>query len=227
MENLKVIIPCAGRGTRMYPATKNCPKVLLEHNGRPILDQIIDSVCDVVDHPTFIIVNSPRFNNMMLDHILKIRDGRFDAIFVIQEEPLGFGHAVLQARKLAVGEPVMIHASDKILDFTDMDCSESWMAVRRIEPPIFVGVIDVKDGYTTAMIEKPSVCWNAVCYIKETGSMFDILDDIVETDLKTVGEYQMADALAGMITVGILIKAVSFSTIYTEYHEEIHAEIID
>lgn len=200
----------------MYPESKDCPKVLLEHNGRPILDQIIDSICDVVDYPTFIFVNSPQFDKMTWDHLLKIRDRRFDVMSVTQEEPLGFGHAVLQTRKLVVGEPVMIHASDTILDFTDMDCSESWMSVREISPPSVRGVLDVKDGFVTAIIEKPRLNWNAVCYIRESYILFESLQTLYDCKLLTGGEYQMTDALTSLIESGVKIKAFLSHPIYTE-----------
>ena len=212
---MNVIIPCAGRGTRRYPESKDCPKVLLEHNGIPILDQIIDSICDVVDRPTFIFVNSPRFDDMTCDHLLKIRDGRFDLISVIQEEPLGFGHAVLKARKYAVGEPVLIHASDKILDFTDMDCSESWMAVQSVTPLSF-GAVEVRDGCVTSIIEKPDLSWNAVCYVRESGFLFDSLQALLDDGLLTKGEFQMTDALSNLIRSGVKVKAMPFPAMCME-----------
>ena len=35
------IIPCAGRGTRRRPETEHTPKILLEHEGQPLIEHIV------------------------------------------------------------------------------------------------------------------------------------------------------------------------------------------
>ena len=209
-----VIIPCGGKGTRRLPESKDCPKVLLPYNGEPILDQIIESVHVIDSYPHFIFVLNRILGYQVVDHMSGHVGLRVS--FCYQDEPLGFGHAVLQARDLTDGEPVMIHASDTILDFTDIDCSESWMSVRDISPPSVRGVLDVKDGFVTTIIEKPRLSWNAVCYIRESDILFKSLQMLYDFKLLTGGEYQMTDALTGLIESGVKVKAILSHPIYTE-----------
>ena len=41
---MKAILLCAGYATRLYPLTKDCPKHLLEVNGKPILSHVVDKL---------------------------------------------------------------------------------------------------------------------------------------------------------------------------------------
>ena len=139
--------------------------------------------------------------------------------YCYQFEPLGFGHAVLQAKGLVGGSPVLVHACDKVLDFDRLDTFDvdySWMAVQEIEPPLAMGVLRVDSGYVTEMIEKPNLSWNAVCYIRESNQLFETLETMVEYDRQTAGEIQMADALRSLIHDGVRMRAADFPTLYIE-----------
>jgi glucose-1-phosphate thymidylyltransferase len=41
---VKVILPVAGKGTRLLPITKHLPKPLVRVAGRPVLDYVIDKL---------------------------------------------------------------------------------------------------------------------------------------------------------------------------------------
>jgi glucose-1-phosphate thymidylyltransferase len=41
---VKVILPVAGKGTRLLPITKHVPKPLVRVAGRPVLDYVIDKL---------------------------------------------------------------------------------------------------------------------------------------------------------------------------------------
>ena len=213
MENLKVIIPCAGRRTRMYPLSKNCPKILLPYQNKTVLDYIIESLLVLDFAVKFVFVINPRLGYMVREYVANNYPS-LDVQFSIQTEPLGFGHAVLQAQEHISDEPVLVHASDKVLDFTDFDTESSWMAVHELEDPPMSGVLDIKDGNVRWIIEKPRMAWSAVCYVRETDLLFESLQMHVDMDLRTAGEYQMTDALIGLISAGVNIQAKSIKCIY-------------
>ena len=50
---MKVIVPLAGKGTRLLPLTKRVPKPLVRVAGRPVMDYVMDTVAgfDVEDLP--------------------------------------------------------------------------------------------------------------------------------------------------------------------------------
>lgn len=58
---MKALILAAGYGTRLYPYTKNFPKPLLEINGKPILQYLVDKLQTVAGLSEIIVVTNARF----------------------------------------------------------------------------------------------------------------------------------------------------------------------
>ena len=112
------IIPCAGKGTRRLPDTRFTPKILLEYpnppnppyqggktgenqggmKGDPLIEHIVRPLdaSDCFERIVFVV--SPKHGQRIIDYV---RHNPFETPvkFVWQNEPLGFGHAVLQARE--------------------------------------------------------------------------------------------------------------------------------
>lgn len=85
--NLEVIILAAGQGTRMKSPL---PKVLHPVAGRPMLQHVVETALQL----------QPRAIHVVVGHgAEQVQEalGKFDLNWVIQEEQLGTGHAVLQA----------------------------------------------------------------------------------------------------------------------------------
>ena len=132
----KAIIPIAGYGTRLFPATKAVPKALfpiIAQDGiaKPIIQLIIEEaltagveeVC-LVAQPQQVEPIATYFSSDVADAIrekseLAAQADRLGEIgerlhFAIQAEPEGFGHAICCARDFAAGEPVMILLGDHL-----------------------------------------------------------------------------------------------------------------
>ena len=71
---MKMIIVSAGQGTRLRPLTNNKPKCMVEYNGKPIIDYILDAAeyCHIKD---ISIVNG--YKKDMLESHLKDRGCTF------------------------------------------------------------------------------------------------------------------------------------------------------
>jgi glucose-1-phosphate thymidylyltransferase len=61
LKRLKVLLLAAGYGTRLYPYTRDFPKPLLEVNGRPIVDYLIDKLDAVAGIEKAVVVTNARF----------------------------------------------------------------------------------------------------------------------------------------------------------------------
>ena len=132
----KAIIPIAGYGTRLFPATKAVPKALfpiIAQDGiaKPIIQLIIEEaltagveeVC-LVAQPQQVEPIATYFSSDVADAIrekaeLAAQADRLGEIgerlhFAIQAEPEGFGHAIYCARDFAAGEPVMVLLGDHL-----------------------------------------------------------------------------------------------------------------
>jgi len=119
----KAVIPAAGLGTRFLPATKVLPKEILPVVDRPVIEYAVTEARDS-GATDVILVLSPG-KELVLKHFdrnpaleLWLRERGKEKLIpavrgaeglkvrsVLQEDPLGLGHAVLQARR-AVGNEV-------------------------------------------------------------------------------------------------------------------------
>ena len=84
--NLEVVVLAAGHGTRMK---SKIPKVLHTVGGRPMLERVLDAVCDLEPKRVHVVVGR---------ELAKVQQALPDADvnWVVQEPQLGTGHALLQ-----------------------------------------------------------------------------------------------------------------------------------
>jgi glucose-1-phosphate thymidylyltransferase len=202
--DLRVIIPAAGGGTRLRPHTHTTPKVLLHVAGKPILGHIIDLITPVNPAEVVVVVGSQG------ERIEQYLRGAYSLNFrfVVQDEPKGLGHAVMQART-AAGQPTLILLGDTILDLdlTRLEWDNSLIGVRSVENPRRFGVVELKDGIVTKFVEKPiqprsNLAIVGVYYFPDSAPLFGALDELVRRDKRTRGEYQLTDALQLMVQQG-------------------------
>jgi UTP--glucose-1-phosphate uridylyltransferase len=135
MSIRKVVIPVAGFGTRMLPATKAMPKEMVPIVDRPVIHYLVEEavksgITDVifVNHPAKQSIEDYFKPNADLEK--RLRDAgkheqlkEIEAIndmakisVVYQPEPLGNGHAILMAKELIGDEPFVIVWGDDIVE---------------------------------------------------------------------------------------------------------------
>lgn len=132
----KAVIPVAGLGTRVLPASKVIPKELLNVFDRPILSYVVEEAFDCgIEHIVFVngrgkgAIEDYFDHHIELEHQLETRGksallqeakrdlktpGSFSA--VRQMAPLGLGHAIGCAKHIIGHEPFAILLPDMILD---------------------------------------------------------------------------------------------------------------
>ena len=93
---MKLLIPVAGKGSRLYPHTLTTPKPLLKVAGKPIVEHVIDRFSGL-DIDEIILVISP--GSEAIVYFVKDKVGSILVSTVYQEVPLGLGHAVYQGIK--------------------------------------------------------------------------------------------------------------------------------
>ena len=133
----KAVIPAAGLGTRFLPVTKSVPKELLPILDRPMLQYVVEEAAEGGVEEV-VIVTAPGKEGIasyfqpspvlerrlsetgaqdLLDKVLQA--SRIAKVsFVIQEEALGLGHAVLTAREAVGDEPFVVILPDDIVHHT-------------------------------------------------------------------------------------------------------------
>ena len=131
----KVVIPVAGLGTRVLPATKSIPKELLPVVDRPLIDYVVNeareagiehvilvtgrgkgAIEEYFDHAFELEATLKAKNKTaILDDIVSALPKAGDISYTRQQAPLGLGHAVWCARAIIGDEPFAVSLPDEIV----------------------------------------------------------------------------------------------------------------
>ncbi|MEE9298138.1 MAG: sugar phosphate nucleotidyltransferase [Acidimicrobiia bacterium] len=109
------VIPCAGAGTRMRPATRALPKPLLPVVDRPVIQYVVEEAV-AASISEIILVVDKRPGDPVMAHFVEppALDGLEEVVFtrVLQPEPRGLGDAVLRASEAVGDRPFLCMLSD-------------------------------------------------------------------------------------------------------------------
>jgi len=208
---MKVIIPLAGFGTRLRPHTYTKPKPLVNVAGKPVLGHILDKLAGLdIEEIIFI-------TGYLGDQIEAYVSSHYDfpARYVEQKELKGQAHALYLTRDYVEG-PVLIIFVDTIFE-TDLSDLQSTTAdgilyVKQVEDPRRFGVAMLEDGHVARLIEKPTsfehnLAVIGVYYLRDSAWLMRAIEELIRLDIKTQGEYFLADALQIMIDQGARLEA--------------------
>ena len=112
------VIPAAGRGTRMRPATRVVPKALLTVVDRPAIQYAVEEAARAGATEAILVVDLD-VGHLIHQHF--VSEGRLPGLEeirvrpVVQEEPLGLGHAVFEAQEMVAGRPFFCILADDIV----------------------------------------------------------------------------------------------------------------
>ncbi len=203
---MKLIVPMAGRGTRVRPHSHVTPKPLLSVRGQSIVARIVDTFSRVLPEPPDdgVFVLGPDFGGEIRDQLTELCDERgITPHFPVQQEALGTAHAVGCAGEHLQGEGVVVFA-DTLFELTNevsLGDADVMAFVREVEDPSRFGVA-VRDGEeVTELVEKPdepisNEALIGIYYIRELAALKAGIDYVIGNDLKGAdGEYQLTDAL--------------------------------
>jgi len=204
---MKVIVPLAGKGTRLLPLTKRVPKPLVKVAGRPIMDYVMDTVAglDVEE----LIVITGHLKDVVQQHIVKHYD--VPARFVEQKTLDGTAGAIDLARPYVDG-PVLIIFVDTLFD-ADLSIVKNTDAdgilwAKEVEDYQRFGVIVTDErGYMTRIVEKPSTPISKLAniglyYIKDWKTLFDGIAEVMRSAPGKGGEFYLTDAFQYMVDRG-------------------------
>lgn len=219
---MKLIVPMAGRGTRLRPHTHVTPKPLLPVAGRTMVERIVETFAGVlprgIDEAVFIL--GPDFGDAVREELSAIC-ARFGirAGFAVQERAKGTAHAVAQAGDALAGECVVVFADTLFYmdEAPDLD-ADAVIWVKHVEDPRRFGVV-VKDeaGRITDFVEKPEEPISneaiiGIYYVRDAATLRREIQYLLDHDVTGVGgEYQLTDALDRMLKAGLTFKTAAVS----------------
>jgi UTP--glucose-1-phosphate uridylyltransferase len=212
------VIPAAGRGTRMRPATRVVPKALITVVDRPAIQYAVEEAARAGAKEAIVVVDLDA-GYLIAQHFklggplaglenIRVRP-------VVQEEPLGLGHAVYEAKEMVGERPFFCLLSDNIVRpgkdvLSDMAAGSnngkvSVMCLRRLSDEflskygVVVPASEIEEDYLdlAGAVEKPGVDeapsrLGLVGRYLFTPEVFSILE---KTTPGVGGEIQLTDAI--------------------------------
>ncbi|MCI3937648.1 NTP transferase domain-containing protein [Chryseobacterium aahli] len=204
---MKIIVPMAGRGSRLRPHTLTVPKPLIPIAGKPIVQRLVEDIAKVagemIEEVAFIIGD---FGDEVEKSLLQIAErlGAKGSIYH-QEEALGTAHAIKCAEQSMTGNVVVAFADTLFrADFTLDTNSDGVIWVKKVEDPSAFGVVKLDDyGFITDFIEKPKTFVSdlaiiGIYYFNSGEKLMDEINHIMDNDIKVSGEYQLTTALENL-----------------------------
>ncbi len=204
---MKVIVPLAGKGTRLLPLTNRVPKPLVHVAGRPVMDYVMDSVRDL-DVEELIVITG-HLKDVVERYI--VQQYRVKARFVEQKTLDGTAGAINLARPFVDG-PVLIIFVDTLfeadLSLINRVDADGIIWAKEVEDYQRFGVI-VTDarGYMTRIVEKPSTPVSRLAniglqYVRDWKTLFAGIAHVMTQPPGKGGEYYLTDAFQYMVDHG-------------------------
>ena len=203
---MKVIVPLAGKGTRLLPLTKRVPKPLVHVAGRPVMDYVMDTIAGLdIDE---LIVITGHLKDVVERYIVTQYDVK--ARFVEQKTLDGTAGAINLARPYVDG-PVLIVFVDTLFE-ADLSVVRSAAAdgllwAKEVEDYQRFGVIVTDaNGYMTRIVEKPDTPVSKLAniglyYVRDWRTLFDGIAQVLAQP-PNKGEYYLTDAFQYMVEQG-------------------------
>jgi glucose-1-phosphate thymidylyltransferase len=210
---VKVIIPLAGKGTRLRPHTHLTPKPMLKIAGKPVMSYVLDELKKLGNVEQIIYITGH-----LKEKVEKFALSEIDvpSVFVEQKVQDGTAGAIALA-KAYVDQPVLIVFVDTIFD-ADLSKVKSVDAdgiiwVKEVEDYQRFGVVVTdKEGNMTKIVEKPKTPISkraniGLYYIRNWKLLFEGIDYVLKQP-KNQGEYFLTDAFQYMIDKGAKIRVI-------------------
>jgi glucose-1-phosphate thymidylyltransferase len=204
---MKVIVPLAGKGTRLLPLTKRVPKPLVHVAGRPVMDYVMDTIAGFDVEELLVITG-----HLKEDVERYIRTHyRVPARFVEQKTLDGTAGAINLARPWVDG-PVLIIFVDTLFD-ADLSLirtsdADGILWAKEVEDYQRFGVIVTDaNGYMQRIVEKPDTPVSRLAniglyYIKDWRTLFDGIAHVLGQAPGKGGEFYLTDAFQYMVDRG-------------------------
>ncbi len=213
-----VVFPIAGLGTRFLPATKAITKEMLPVVDRPLIEYAVQEARSA-GIERFIFVVSAQ-NNLVTKHFSKqpdlekvleqkgklnelrsVQDNTLDAdsiLYVIQDKPLGLGHAVLCARDLIDEDFFTVLLPDDLV-LWDKPCLQQMVELHNEVKTSVLAVEQIDSDHISS--------YGVITPIESSGSVYKV-DGVVEkpkleeapSNLAAIGRYVLSKQIFSHLT---------------------------
>jgi dTDP-glucose pyrophosphorylase len=215
-KKMNVLIPMAGAGSRFANAGYTFPKPLIEVNGKPMIQVVVENL-NVEAHFIFL-VQKDHYEKYNLKQLLNLIAPNCD---IIQVDGLTEGAActtLLAKSFIDNDEPLMIANSDQFVEWNSNECLYAFTA-----DSVDGGIITFKathpkwsfaklgaDGFVSEVAEKNPISDNAtvgIYYWKKGSDYVKYAEQMITKNIRTNGEFYVAPTFNEAIGDGRKIRA--------------------
>lgn len=197
---LAAVLMAGGFGKRLMPMTENVPKPMLEIDGKPILERIVEQLRD--SGIGNVSVTTHYRHDQILDHFGDGKDFGLKIDYIREDNPLGTAGALSMIDR--PDQPVLVMNADIITNlnfrvfskFHDDNDATMTVAVRPYEHTVPYGVMETDGVVVKGVREKPKSRWmiNAGIYILAPEA-FDYIPANERFDMPSLMERLMKNGL--------------------------------
>ncbi|WP_254769053.1 UTP--glucose-1-phosphate uridylyltransferase AglF [Salinilacihabitans rarus] len=212
---MQAVVLAAGEGTRLRPLTEDKPKVLVEVDGKPLIEDVFDNLIEVGATEFVVVVG------YMKEKIIERYGDEYEGVpitYAHQREQLGLAHAILQAEPhvdddfmLMLGDNVFRANLGDVINRQQEERADAAFLVEEVpyEEASRYGVLDTNEyGEIVEVMEKPDdPPSNLVMtgFYTFTPAIFHACHLVQPSDR---GEYELPDAIDLLIQSGRTIDAI-------------------
>lgn len=213
---MKVVLPVAGKGTRLRPHTHTKAKSLVHVAGKTVLEHIIERLL-AIDAEEFIFITDE--NGQQVADFMQRKFPDLKCSYLVQKERLGPAHAVaLAAPQVKEGDDLLVVFNDTIFvtDLTQIrqlcEDADGLIYSKEVEDYQRFGVNVMRDGYIVDMVEKPDTPISRLAqvglyYLKDGAGFLRSIEQTIEAGETVKGEYYLPSVFMRMISAGAKFKA--------------------
>lgn len=213
---MKVILPVAGKGTRLRPHTHTKAKSLVHVGGKAVLEHIMDRLVPLEAKEYIFIIDE---NGRQIRDFMKRKFPALSCSYIVQKDRKGPAHAVsLAAPSIDGNDDILIVFNDTIF-VTDLgrvpqlaaDC-DGLIYSKEVDDYQRFGVNVVKEEYIVDMVEKPEqpvsrLAQVGLYYLKDGPGFMRYLSETISAGEMVKGEYYLPSVFKRMIGAGLKLRA--------------------
>lgn len=204
---MKIIIPMAGKGSRLRPHTLTVPKPLISVAGKPIVQRLVEDLAQsfngAIEEVAFI---TGEFGEAVERQLIAVANsiGAKGTIYK-QDMPLGIAHAIGCAGPSLAGNVIVAFADTLFrANFTFNPKEDGIVWTQKVEDPSAFGVVKLdQNNHITDFVEKPqnfvsNLAIVGIYYFNSGEKLREEIEYLIKNDIKLRGEYQLTSVLENM-----------------------------
>jgi glucose-1-phosphate thymidylyltransferase len=203
---MKVIVPVAGKGTRLRPHTHTKPKSLVRVAGKPILGHLVDRIRSLPMEELILIIDPDESKEASIREFLDAT-APAPVRYVRQAELKGPAHAIFLARQY-IDQDVLIIFNDTLFD-ADLSLikthrGDGMIWVREVDDPRRFGLVELEGDRIVRLVEKPEVpssnlAMIGMYYLKDGPGLMQHIERVMQEGRTVKGEFYLPDPLQLML----------------------------